>query len=207
MPWSETTAMEQRVQFIRDWLSARLTIADLCALYDISRKTGYKWIERYVERGPDGLLERAHVTQIAHSKTSPEVEQAILALRLARPSWGPKKLRHILAQRQPKLVLPGRSTFAGTCLYIGWDEIQHQLLGEIQEITIAIEVVVVQVAVNENFILVGVSIKGCPFIKTWSVLAKLSPRLRRCERDIELVPTRRTPRIGLKYHAAISVRA
>ena len=46
MPWSDTTAMELSVQFIRDWRSARHTIADLCARYDISRKTGYKWIER-----------------------------------------------------------------------------------------------------------------------------------------------------------------
>lgn len=112
MPWSETTAMEQRVQFIRDWRSARLTIADLCALYDISRKTGYKWIERYIEEGPDGLLERSHVAQTVHNKTLPEVEQAILAMRLAHPSWGPKKLLHKLGQRQPRLVLPGRSTVA-----------------------------------------------------------------------------------------------
>lgn len=112
MPWSETTAMEQRVQFIRDWRSARFTIADLCALYDISRKTGYKWIERYVESGPDGLLERSHAAQTVHNKTSPEVEQAILAMRLAHPSWGPKKLRHVLTRRQPNLVLPGRSTIA-----------------------------------------------------------------------------------------------
>ena len=112
MPWSETTAMEQRVQFIRDWRSARLSIADLCALYDISRKTGYKWIERYIEEGPDGLLERSHVAQTVHNKTLPEVEQAILAMRLAHPSWGPKKLLHKLGQRQPRLVLPGRSTVA-----------------------------------------------------------------------------------------------
>lgn len=112
MPWSETTAMEQRVQFIRDWRSARLTIADLCALYDISRKTGYKWIERYIEEGPDGLLERSHVAQTLHNKTLPEVEQAILAMRLAHPSWGPKKPLHKLGQRQPRLVLPGRSTVA-----------------------------------------------------------------------------------------------
>ena len=112
MPWSETTAMEQRVQFIRDWRSARLTIADLCALYDISRKTGYKWIKRYIEEGPDGLLERSHTAQSVHNKTLPEVEQAILAMRLAHPSWGPKKLLHKLGQRQPRLVLPGRSTVA-----------------------------------------------------------------------------------------------
>ena len=112
MPWSDTTAMELRVQFIRDWRAARHTIADLCARYDISRKTGYKWIERYIEEGPDGLLERSHAAQTVHNKTPTEVEQAVLDMRLRHPSWGPKKLLHKLTQRQPRLVLPGRSTIA-----------------------------------------------------------------------------------------------
>jgi putative transposase len=112
MPWSDTTAMELRVQFIRDWRSARQTIADLCALYDISRKTGYKWIERYIEDGPDGLLERSHAAHAVHNKTPTEVEQAVLDMRLRHPSWGPKKLLHKLTERHPRLVLPGRSTIA-----------------------------------------------------------------------------------------------
>lgn len=112
MPWSETTAMEQIAQFIRDWRAARHTVADLCRLYDISRKTGYKWIERYLDDGPDGLLERTHAADIVHNKTPPEVEDALLQLRLRHPSWGPKKLLHILRQTQPRLLLPGRSTVA-----------------------------------------------------------------------------------------------
>jgi putative transposase len=44
MPWDETTAMEQKVQFIRDWRRGSHTVSELCALYGISRKTGYKWI-------------------------------------------------------------------------------------------------------------------------------------------------------------------
>jgi len=110
MPWSETSAMEQRVQFIRDWLTHKHHVSDLCARYGISRKTGYKWIERYMLRGPDGLLERGHEAQVVHNKTSAEVEQALLALRLRHPSWGAKKLLHTLSLREPMLELPGRST-------------------------------------------------------------------------------------------------
>ena len=47
-----------------------------------------------------------------HNKTPTEVEQAVLDMRLRHPSWGPKKLLHKLTQRQPRLVLPGRSTIA-----------------------------------------------------------------------------------------------
>jgi putative transposase len=110
MPWSETNAMEQRIQFIRDWLTRRHAVSELCVRYGVSRKTGYKWIERYMADGPDGLLDRSHQAQLVHNKTAPQVEQALLALRQRHPSWGAKKLLHVLAQREPALALPGRST-------------------------------------------------------------------------------------------------
>jgi transposase InsO family protein len=102
--------MEQRVQFIREWLTHKHAVSELCARYGISRKTGYKWIERYVADGPDGLLERAHCAQLVHNKTPVQVEQALLALRQRHPSWGAKKLLHTLSLREPALELPGRST-------------------------------------------------------------------------------------------------
>lgn len=110
MSWSETTAMEQRIQFIRDWRRGVHTVSDLCALYGVSRKTGYKWARRYVEEGPDGLVERSHAACVVHNRTSPEVEQALLELRRRHPSWGAKKLLLILGERSPQLELPGRST-------------------------------------------------------------------------------------------------
>ena len=53
MPWKDVNAMELRVQFISDWLKKTHTVIDLCALYGISRKSGYKWIDRYLKEGPD----------------------------------------------------------------------------------------------------------------------------------------------------------
>jgi len=55
MPWSETTPMDQKTQFIADYLRRRLSITELCKLYGISRKTGYKVIDRYLRLGPQGL--------------------------------------------------------------------------------------------------------------------------------------------------------
>ena len=110
MSWSETTAMEQRAQFIRDWLKHRQEISELCLIYRISRKTGYKWICRYQEQGPDGLLERSHARHHVHNKTPAEVEQALLTMRLRHPSWGARKLLARVGQLQPSLVLPHEST-------------------------------------------------------------------------------------------------
>jgi transposase-like protein len=48
MPWSQTMPMDQRVQFIADYLRNTLSMTELCDLYHISRKTGYKWVQRYL---------------------------------------------------------------------------------------------------------------------------------------------------------------
>lgn len=50
--------MDQRMQFISEFLRHSLSITDLCDLYGVSRKTGYKWIDRYLRLGPEGLVER-----------------------------------------------------------------------------------------------------------------------------------------------------
>src|SRR2546426_4913130 len=58
MPWRQTSPMDQRTQFIADHLRDALTVTELCELYGVSRKTGYKWIDRYLRLGPAGLEER-----------------------------------------------------------------------------------------------------------------------------------------------------
>lgn len=110
MPWSETTAMDQRAQFIRDWMSHKLTISDLCHLYDVSRKTGYKWIDRFVTYGPDGLIDRSHVPRTSPHRTPKETEDVLLMLRLKHPRWGARKLVVKAHERYPKIVLPHPST-------------------------------------------------------------------------------------------------
>lgn len=54
MPWKETSAMDERMKFIAEYLREESTITDLCRGYGISRPTAYKWIERYEEEGPGG---------------------------------------------------------------------------------------------------------------------------------------------------------
>ena len=56
MPWLETAPMEQRERFIRDDRLALYTMTELCDRYDISRKTGYKWLERFDAGGRAGLV-------------------------------------------------------------------------------------------------------------------------------------------------------
>jgi putative transposase len=110
MSWSETNAMEQRIQFIRDWLRRTHSVSELSALYGISRKSAYKWIDRYLKDGPDWAMERSHVAHVVHNRTPEEVEQALMQMRARHPSWGARKLLHQVGLQAPALHLPHEST-------------------------------------------------------------------------------------------------
>ena len=110
MPWSQTSPMDQRTQFIADYLRGCLSITELCALYDVSRKTGYKWIDRYLHYGPAGLDERSRKPRASPNQTDQAIVSALLEVRRRHPSWGAKKLLTLLHKSHPRWELPGRST-------------------------------------------------------------------------------------------------
>ena len=56
MPWKERTQMSLRLEFVKFALAEDSNIAELCRRFDISRKTGYKWIKRYLQLGEAGLV-------------------------------------------------------------------------------------------------------------------------------------------------------
>jgi putative transposase len=110
MPWRETSPMDQRTRFIADHLRATHTITELCDQYGVSRKTGYKWIDRYLRLGPAGLDDHSRRPHRAPNQTTDEIVAAILEARQRHPTWGGKKLRALLQRRHPRWTLPGRST-------------------------------------------------------------------------------------------------
>jgi transposase InsO family protein len=102
--------MDQKIKFVQDWIAGRHTMSDLCALYGVSRKSGYKWVERFMLEGPQGLEDRSHARRDASNRTSEEVEQVLVQLRLRFPTWGAKKLVAFLSEHRPQMDLPHRST-------------------------------------------------------------------------------------------------
>ncbi len=81
-------------------------MSELCAAFAISRKTGYKWLQRYGREGPAGLEDRSRARHRHGRRMAPEIAEAILALRRARPHWGPRKLRVLLQSRNPEVSWP-----------------------------------------------------------------------------------------------------
>jgi len=110
MPWREISPMDQRTQFIADYLRDTLSISELCEFYEVSRKTGYKWIDRYLQRGPAGLDELSRRPHRAPNATAEMIVAALLEARRRHPRWGGKKLLALLHKREPRWNLPGRST-------------------------------------------------------------------------------------------------
>jgi putative transposase len=110
MPWSQTSPMDQRTQFIADFLRATLSISELCSSYGVSRKTGYKWIDRYLQHGPEALVERSRRPQNSPNGTPREIVASIIEARRHHPSWGAKKLLTILHKKHPRWPWPKRST-------------------------------------------------------------------------------------------------
>ena len=52
MPWLETSLMDQRKQFIADYHRGPQSVTELADRDDISRKTAYKWVDRYEQAAP-----------------------------------------------------------------------------------------------------------------------------------------------------------
>ena len=84
MPWSQLSPMDQKTQFIADYLRRSLSLTELCEHYGISRRTGYKWIERYEHGGLASLAERSRRPHVCPTQTPEEVVQALTEARLSR---------------------------------------------------------------------------------------------------------------------------
>ena len=112
MPWRETSPMEERLAFIRELASELFTMSELAVHYGISRKTAYKWVERYIAGGVAGLCDRSRRPHTSPLATDPEVVAALVAQRRRHPHWGAKKLLGVLRGREPQRAWPARSTVA-----------------------------------------------------------------------------------------------
>lgn len=110
MPWKETSSMHQRSLFIADYTRKLFPLAELCRRFGISRKTAYKWIDRYEAYGPPALVDRSHRPLRCPNATPPDIVELLLEARRRRPRLGPKKLLTMLANRHPDLKWPAIST-------------------------------------------------------------------------------------------------
>jgi transposase len=112
MPWKEVSPMEQKMQFISLPATCRYSVTQLCEDFEISRKTGHKWLSRYAEQGRVGLKNLSRQPRGCSHQTSEEVVALIIKERKKYRTWGPKKLFAILGDTHGLASPPARSTIA-----------------------------------------------------------------------------------------------
>ena len=97
MPWKESAAMDERLQFVRNALSGRFTMSELCVRYSVSRRIGYKWLKRYDAEGRRGLVDRSRAPHHCPHAISGGIAELLVKEREAHPYWGARKLLKVLS--------------------------------------------------------------------------------------------------------------
>ena len=104
MTWKESDLVSERLDFVTLASAEGANISAICLRFGISRKTGYKWLKIWREKGegPSALCDRSRRPSRSPDKTSEKVEEAVLEIRRKHPSWGGRKIRKILMARRFK---------------------------------------------------------------------------------------------------------
>lgn len=112
MPWEVVTKMSLIQEFIELALKRGVSITELCRRFKISRKTAYKWLRRYKEKGSEELAEKSRRPKSSPGKTKGPAVASILQLRQEHPAWGGRKIRQVLLNLSEPEV-PAASTING----------------------------------------------------------------------------------------------
>ena len=112
MPWKEHKTVDRREAFVLTRLRGEQSMTELCREFGISRKTGYKWEQRFLDGGVPNLVDRASRPHVLGRMTPRELTERIVAARISHPTWGPKKLAALLVRDDASIVLPTTSTMS-----------------------------------------------------------------------------------------------
>lgn len=110
MPWKELSVLKQREEFVREALTQTVPFTELCKQYDISRKTGYKWLQRFEDGGKPNLYDESRRPDSCPNVMSEDVVVKILTFKHAHMAWGPKKIRELVAREVGPHLAPSISS-------------------------------------------------------------------------------------------------
>jgi transposase InsO family protein len=105
MPWKDKTVEELRKEFVEAAKKSR-NFSSVCREFGITRKTGYKWMER--DSIGEDFANRSRRPNVVANKTPEEIELQIIGLRIEHPGWGAKKIKAVLEKKG--LVMPCTKT-------------------------------------------------------------------------------------------------
>lgn len=109
MGWKECNAMEERVKLVVRALEGE-SVSSLCREFGVSRKTGYKMLNRYQEFGIEALKDQKRQPLRNANKLPAKIEKIILEIKEDKSSWGARKIRERFIRKYPDIKPPAKST-------------------------------------------------------------------------------------------------
>ena len=106
MPFIEQSIMSLRIEFCILASKSESNMSDLCRRFNITRRTGYKWLERYLDQGLPGLKEKSRRPHTFPNQTPPHIDQYVVELRKNDQEWGSKKLHKIISNHKEQGLYP-----------------------------------------------------------------------------------------------------
>ncbi len=92
MPWNEVNTVILRSEFVRLAQNEGTNISQLYERFQISRKTGYKWLARFRAQSDSGLSGESRRPTSSPRRTRSDVETEVLRLHDQHSLWGGRKL-------------------------------------------------------------------------------------------------------------------
>lgn len=108
MPWKEIEPMNQRTEFVLQSLKAN-NFRALCQQYGISAKTGYKWQQRFLAHGVEGMAELSRKPKSSPNGLDEATVCEIIRLKERHRTWGPRKIRKVYERFHGEV--PSESSF------------------------------------------------------------------------------------------------
>jgi transposase InsO family protein len=102
--------MNERVKFIAAYLQKEESFSHLCERAGVSRKTGYKWVDRYEAGGVAALVDQSRAARSHPHAVPGSTIEMLVAIRRRHPRWGPRKLLAVLRRVEPARSWPAAST-------------------------------------------------------------------------------------------------
>jgi putative transposase len=137
MAWKRVEPMEERCRFVMLAREPKANIAALCREFEVSRKTGYKWLERFEREGMNGLEERSRRPLSCPRKISGEIVCEIVSIRQAHPRWGGVTIEEILRRRYGSEGVPKSRTIdrvLNRCGFVKARKHRHCRVGGVEEV-------------------------------------------------------------------------
>ena len=117
----DSCVVDQRMRFVTACLKGGESVSAISRENGISRKTTYKWLNRYRSEGTSGLFDRSRAPNSNPQTIAENVIETVLTVRLRHPSWGPDKVKSHLECLAPDRVWPSsarttcRGCHSGSC--------------------------------------------------------------------------------------------